>query len=336
MERIEMPLADRELVRFLIGAHLDLSATLSSRDLDDSATIENLAHRVGTVERLRALTLLTYCDVSAVNPAAMTPWRATQLFRLYRLTYNELTRELDRERIAPRPQDSPQKALFLAGFPIRYLRTHTEAEIDEHFGMAQKLESAGVVTELEKLEAEYRLTVLTGDRPFLFSSIAGTLSSYGMNILKAEAFSNARGLILDTFVFADPLRTLELNAEEAGQLRAAVELVVTGKADVVQLLKNRPKAALPSQSAGVEPAVSFDSEASVTATLIQITAEDRPGLLYELTRTMSAEGCSIEVVLIDTEAHKALDVFYVTVAGGKVPGPLQPRLRESLLEVCRG
>lgn len=336
MERIEMPEADRGLVRFLIGAHLELSSTLNSRDLDDASTIENVAHRIGTVERLRALTLLTYCDISAVNPTAMTPWRAAQLFRLYRLTYNELTRELDRERIAPRPQDSAEKARFLAGFPTRYLRTHTEAEIEAHFAMAQQLDKAVVVTHVEKIESAYRLTVLTGDRPFLFSSIAGTLSSFGMNILKAEAFSNARGLILDTFVFADPLRTLELNPDEVGRLRSAVERVVMGKADVMQLLKNRPKPTLPSQSAGIDPAISFDSEASVTATLIQITAEDRPGLLYDLTRTMSAEGCSIEVVLIDTEAHKALDVFYVTLAGGKVPGPLQPKLRESLLEVCRG
>src|SRR5262249_8366434 len=72
MERLQMPEADREVVRFLIGRHLDMSATLHSRDLEDAATVEGLAHRIGTVERLRALTLLTYGDISAVNPSAMT------------------------------------------------------------------------------------------------------------------------------------------------------------------------------------------------------------------------------------------------------------------------
>jgi len=117
MERIGMPGPDREMVRFLIGKHLALSETMNSRDLEDPLAIELVAHRVGTVERLKALTLLTYGDISAVNPGVMTPWRRSQLWRLYLLTYNELTRELDAERIEPRPADSPWKAAFLDGFP---------------------------------------------------------------------------------------------------------------------------------------------------------------------------------------------------------------------------
>ena len=126
MERIGMPEADRGLVRFLIARHLDLSQTMNTRDLDDAATIASLAARVGSIERLRALTLLTYADISAVNPQALTPWRASQLFRLYLLTYNELTRELDTNRISARSADSPELAAFLEGFPTRYLRTNTE------------------------------------------------------------------------------------------------------------------------------------------------------------------------------------------------------------------
>jgi [protein-PII] uridylyltransferase len=64
--------------------------------------------------------------------------------------------------------------------------------------------------------------------------------------------------------------------------------------------------------------------------LIEIVAEDRPGLLYDLARTMSEQGCNIEVVLIDTEAHKALDVFYVSKIGGEV----QARLKSALVAAC--
>ena len=82
---------------------------------------------------------------------------------------------------------------------------------------------------LEKVEAAWRLTLVTADRPFLFASVAGTLSSFGMNILKAEAFSNSQGTVLDTFTFADPLRALELNPTEIDRLRITVERVVLGR-----------------------------------------------------------------------------------------------------------
>jgi [protein-PII] uridylyltransferase len=332
MERIGMPEADREMVRFLIGKHLALSATMNARDLEDPLAIELLAHRMETVERLKALTLLTYGDISAVNPGTMTPWRRSQLWRLYTHTYNELTRALNAERIEPRPADSPEKAAFLEGFPTRYLRTHTEKEIDEHLKMEKRAGARAAAIDVKKLEGAYLLTVVTADRPFLFASIAGTLSSFGMNILKAEAFANRRGTVLDTFTFADPIRTLELNPQEIDRLKDTLERVALGKTDITKLLQNRPPATLPSKGARFEPALAFDSESSTSATLIQIVAEDRPGLLYDLASAMSREGCNIEVVLIDTEAHKAIDVFYVTSGGAKLDAAHQERLRERLLQ----
>jgi [protein-PII] uridylyltransferase len=191
----------------------------------------------------------------------------------------------------------------------------------------------GVAMELKKVEDAYRLTLVAQDRPFLFASIAGTLSSFGMNILKAEAFANRRGTVLDTFTFADPHRTLELNPPEVDRLKLTMERVVLGKTDIAQLLRNRPKPSLPSKSARLEPSLAFDSESSSTATLIHLVAEDRPGLLYDAVSAMSSEGCNIEVVLIDTEAHKAIDVFYITWKGSKLDEPRQERLRNRLLQV---
>ena len=334
MERIAMPAPDREMVRFLIGRHLALSETINSRDMEDPAVIEALAHSLGTVERLKALVLLTYGDISAVNPGAMTPWRRSQLWRLYLLTYNELTRALEAERIKPRPADSPEKAAFLEGFPTRYLRTHTEADIDAHLAMekaaAQKM---GVAIDLKKLEGCYRLTLLAEDRPFLFASVAGTLSSFGMNILKAEAFANRRNTVLDTFTFADPNRTLELNPSEIDRLKATLERVLLGKVDIAQLLRNRPKSQPPSKTARLEPSLAFDSKSSPSATLIQVVTQDRPGLLYDLASAMSSEGFNIEVVLIDTEAHKAVDVFYITTENGKLDASQEQRLQQRLMEL---
>ena len=261
MARIRMPFAERDMVLFLIGRHLELSAAIQSRDIYDPATILDLAHQMETVERLKALTLITWADISAVNPTAMTPWRAEQLWQLYLMVYNELTRELAAERIEELPSGPPERLAFLEGFPMRYLRTHTEAEIEEHMALEAASRKRGVAVDIRKLDSAWQMTLIAEDRPGLFAAAAGTLSSFGMNILKAEAFSNRRGLVLDTFAFADPNRTLDLNPSEMDRLRATVERVIAGKVDVRELLRNRPKPSLPSRKARIPAAVSFDSEA---------------------------------------------------------------------------
>jgi [protein-PII] uridylyltransferase len=334
MRRIQLPQANRETVLFLIRAHLEMSEVMQSRDIFDPATAQYLAQRVGTVERLKQLTLLTYADISSVNPAAMTPWRAEHLSQLYMLTYNELTRELETKRIST-VEDYPEYAWFLDGFPQRYLLTHSASDIERHVRLEESGRKRGVSIELEKTGALYQLTMITHDRPFLFASVAGTLSGFGMNIVKAEAFANKQGVVLDTFTFSDPSHTLELNPSEIERLRATLERVVLGKQDVKELLRNRPKVAAPSRKSKIDARVSFDGDASSSATLIQIVAQDRPGLLYDLAAAISRQECNIEVVLIDTEAHKAIDVFYVTSDGGKIPPERQEALEQDLTAVCQ-
>jgi [protein-PII] uridylyltransferase len=302
---------------------------MSSRDLSDSATARQLSARVETIERLKLLTMLTYADISAVNPQAMTPWRLEQLWRAYLVAHEELTRELGTARIHDAPGVEPDRAQFLEGLPTRYLRTHSAAEIDGHFALARQLQSRPLALEILHEHGAYRLTLLTRDRPALFAPVAAAISSFGLNILKAEAFSNAQGVAVETFTFSDPHRTLELNPPEVDRLRGVVRKVVEGKNDAMKLLRGRPKPLL-SSKARFKPRVAFNNDASETATLIEIVAEDRPGLLYDLARTISEQGCNIEVVLIDTEAHKALDVFYI----GKIGGEVQERLKNALIAAC--
>jgi [protein-PII] uridylyltransferase len=287
---------------------------------------------VETAERLKSLTLLTWADIGAVNPEVMTPWRAEQLWQLYLMVYNELTRELESDRIADQTAGSPERAAFLEGFPVRYLRTHTEAEIDAHMELERHSRERGAA--VRRLETAWQLTLVTGDRPGLFAAAAGTLSSFGMNILKAEAFANRRGLVLDTFTFADPNRTLDLNPSEVDRLRSVTGRVLAGRADASSLLRDRPKPKLPSRKAAFPARVTFDPGASAIATLVEIVAQDRPGLLYDLASAISSCGGNIEVVLIDTEAHKAIDVFYVTAGGRKLDAEKQAAMAESLRRAC--
>ena len=286
------------------------------------------------VEQLKNLILLTYADVSAVNPTAMNPWRLEQLWRIYLCAYRELTRDLDADRVAAQPERSPELAAFLEGVPKRYLRIHTEDRIQAHLELERLSRELGAAVAIRKLNGVYSAEIVAQDRPGLFASIAGALSSFGMNILKAEAFANRQGKIVDTFVFADSGRNLELNPTEVDRLRLTIERVLLGRVDVKDLLRNRPKPSPPSKNAAIRSSVSFDSEASTASTLVEIVAQDRPGLLYDLAGQISAAGCNIEVVLIDTEAHKALDVFYVTFQGKKLPPQLQERLQENLLKAC--
>ena len=334
MDRIRMPVSSRQMVRRLIDRHLDLSAVMHTRDPDEPATARFLADCVETLEVLKRLTLLTWADISAVHPGALTPWRSQQLWRLYLVTHRELTRELETDRIQAPEADSPEKAAFLEGFPVRYLRTHSGVQIDAHVELARRSRERGVALEIARQNGLYRLTLVAQDRPFLLASIAAALSGFGMNILKAEGFSNRHGAILDTFVFSDPLRTLELNPPEMDRLRFTLDKVTLGKLDASSLLRNRPKPAPPSRGARITPSVCFDQEASDSSTLIQIVAQDRPGLLYDLAPTISSAGCNVELILIDTQAHKALDVFYVTAEDKKLSPAQQASLQESLRAVC--
>jgi len=340
-ERIRMPAPDRDLVLFLIRMHLELSSVMQSRDVFDPQTVEELARQLETVERLKLLTLVTYADISAVNPSAMSPWRAEHLWQVYMMIYNALTRELETDRISVAGAEegaetvSPrERAEFLAGFPKRYLRTHTEAEIAAHMALEAQSRARGAAVEIRRLESAWQMTLVARDRPGLFAGAAGTLASFGMNIVKAEAFANRRGVVLDTFTFEDPMRTLDLNPSELDRLRTLAERVIAGRADVRALLRNRPKPTLPSRKAEITARVSFNSEASGTATLIEIITQDRPGLLYDLASALSSDGVNIEVVLIDTEAHKAIDVFYVTAEGKKLDEARRQRLGEALRKAC--
>jgi [protein-PII] uridylyltransferase len=323
-----------EIVAFLIGAHLEMSATMNGRDLSDPSTARDVAAKTGTVERLRLLTLLTYGDISAVNPAAMTPWRRQLLWNLYTETHAELTRELTARTSLPDFQANPALQRFLEGLPPRYLRTHSQPEIEQHLSLEREARDRGVAVSLAK-SAAWVLTVVAADRPFLFASIAATLSSFGFNILKAEAFSNAHDTVIDTFTFADPSRTLELNPDEAGQVTRTVAKAIKGELNVDQLLARRPHVK-PDAHALASARANFDNQASPSATLIQLVTQDRPGLLYDVSSLISKRGGNIEVVLVDTEAKKAIDVFYVKKDGKKLADADARELTDAVAQIARG
>ncbi len=345
--RLELTPEEEAEVRFLIEHHLDMSATVQRRDIFDPATVSSFAASVSTLERLQRLCLLTYADIHAVNPEALTPWKAEMLWQLFVSTANHLSRSLDRDRLHASDESSlldqiqtaasgaPKVEIerFLEGFPRRYMAVHSAAEIAAHFAIYRKLGSAPLQTELKPERHGFSLTLLTADRPRLFSTIAGVLAAWGMNIIKADAFANSAGVVLDTFHFSDLHRTLELNPSENERFLKSLTDVLNGKAALEPLLQSRESAsrARPPKIA-IPTAVNFDDSASAHSTLLEVVTHDRAGLLYDMGSAMARLDCNIEVALIDTEGEKAIDVFYLTAQGKK----LDQRKQEVLREVLQG
>ena len=344
LERLDMDPPDRETVLFLIGRHLEMSAALR-RDIFDPGTLRQLADKVGTPERLKMLCLLTYADIKAVNPEALTPWKAENIWQLYIGAANHMIRTVD-ERLHAGADDEVLNHLrtlapaagkklenFLEGLPRRYLSTQTASDILGHMEMASVLVEDPVQMDLTRGRQWYQLTVVTLDRPFLFAKIAGALAAWGMNIVKAAAFSNRAGIVVDEFFFTDRFRTLELNLPEWERFKASIRDVLLGQADLDRMLRDRMRSNRNvAPKIKVETQVEIDDQCSPQSTLVEVITQDQPGLLYRISSQFSREKCNIEIALIETEGQTAIDVFYLSSAGAKLTPEHRERIRSVLLE----
>ena len=342
VERLDLDPVDRETVRYLVASHLEMSAAMR-RDVFDPANVKMFAERVGVPERLKMLCLMTYADIKAVNPEAMTPWKADNLWQLYIACANYLSRSAD-ERVhtsndgsslahlrSLAPVAGKKINIFLEGLPQRYLRIHGATDVLAHAEMAARLGQDSVQLNLKQVRHWYELTLITTDRPFLFASVSGALAAWGMNIVKANAFSNAAGMVVDTFYFTDRFRTLEMNLQEWERLKKSIAAVIKGEADVARMLRDRLKSEKANRTkVKIATQIEFDDGCSAHSTLVQILTQDRPGLLYRMCSLVSKHECNIEIALIETEGQMAIDVLYLTSGGVKLRADRQAALGQAL------
>ena len=153
-----------------------------------------------------------------------------------------------------------------------------------------------------------------------------------MNVVTADGFADGAGVVVDSFRFTDTFRTLELNVSERERFVGSVRELVSGRASIEAMLAGRRRARRKAPRVVVETKIDFDGNASSHSTLLQVVAQDVPGLLRAISTTLSGLGYNVEVALVDTEGETAIDVFYLTRQGARLTAEEEESLRVALVQ----
>ena len=338
-----------ELAAWLVEHHLLMSDTAQKRDISDPETVAGFARAVETPERLRMLLCITVADIRAVGPGVWNGWKGQLLHELLRATEAVFRggRSGDaaarvREVQADRAQRAkahlveafgeardPALRAWADGREDAYFSAFRVPEEAMHYALARRAEQAGGVAARAVLGASVGATqdaaevaVVARDRPGLFADLAGAISAEGAGVLGARIYTDQSGGVLDVFYVQDAAgRPFGAEAPQAlERLASAVEAAARGEA-------RRPEAQRRTRSAraeafAVSAAVTVDQDASATATVVECSGADRPGLLEALARTLADGGLSLQSAHIETYGARAVDAFYVTdaVTGDKLDG----------------
>ncbi len=325
-----------EKVSFLVKNHLLMEQVAFRRNLNDPETLNNFASRFNSTEELNLLYLVTYADLSAVNPAVWTSWKSDLLAELYRNTYSMLKEKISGEEflitntyVIPREiskhsdsisEDHVQEHIESIN-DIAYAHNFTEKEIAKHVEEIQK--GVTISTSFKELNGFTNITVITRDFSSLLSKICGVLSINGVNIHDARIFTRKDGIVIDTFNVTDFNTGRKIEKDRFGKIRKDMKAVISG---LLQLHQEFAK--MKSKWWRIETRlfkrtgkVKIEFETHEKYTIIDIFSPDRLGFLYQVTNKMNQLGLSILFAKIATRGDDIVDSFYVLDASGKKISP---------------
>jgi [protein-PII] uridylyltransferase len=328
--------AETETVAWLIEVHLLMSTVAQSRDLSDRMTIENFSAVIQSVERLKLLTILTAADIKAVGPGVWNGWKAQLIRTLYYETEPVLTggfSEVNRaQRVAlAQTEFRAELADWTAEEVDAYIALHYPAywlkvDLPHQIAHARFLRSAAQAGQSLATSVAFpaargvtELTVLAPDHPWLLSTIAGACAVAGANIVDAQIFTTTDGRALDTISVS---REFELDTDEArraARIIDTIERALRGDLKLPEVVAKRETAKTRFKAFAVLPEVTINNGWSNRYTMVEVTGLDRPGLLFELTATLSKLSLNIASAHVATFGERVVDVFYVTdLFGAKI------------------
>ncbi|MDJ0847413.1 MAG: [protein-PII] uridylyltransferase [Myxococcota bacterium] len=361
VERLGLSEARRERVVFLVRYHLLMSHLAQRRDLSDPNLILEFARTVGDRTNLRNLYLLTFADMRASSSQAWTDWRGGLLRELFERTSELLEtgaddrgkaielveKRVETRRLAAAAEleaggvEAGKIRAYFDMMPRRYFTAHSPRQIARHARVVLSLERGQqMATAFREMRGEFSEFILcTRDVPGLYANVAGTLTAHGINILGAHVYSTRSGLALEVYRVSTPPggeaeRRLALESFEE-----SLEELLRGEMDVAELLRRRGRrVARGGASPSRKPAtVSITNEESDFYTIVDVAANDRLGLLHDLTRTIAEHGYEIYISKAGTVLDQVTDAFYLKDRAGKKlqdPEAIE-RLRTDLLAAVR-
>ena len=334
-------------LRILIENHLTMAQVAQRRDLEDATVIRAFAGQIQNLANLAMLTLHTLADAQATSDKLWNGFKDSLHWMLYTkarqvlaggtdfLRAEEKQRELQAEQVAralPRTFGEEEIQAHFAGLPPRYFAIHPVKDIALDIVLAHRFMHNQVCEEDRSLEPVLAwhnepdrgytsVKVCTWDRAGLFSKITGSLSCVGLNILSAQIFTRADGVVFDLFYVTDARTGTLVNKDERERFETILFKALTGEAPDFHSLIARQKFARPLYQSlegdRIPTRIWYDNDASETRTVIEIETEDRVGILYEISRVFSELNVDIALAKISTEKGAVLDAFYVSERDGQ-------------------
>ncbi|WP_171238485.1 [protein-PII] uridylyltransferase [Ruegeria sp. HKCCA5763] len=327
--RLGLSKSESETVEWLVRYHLLMSDMAQKRDISDPRTVRDFAKAVQTVKRLDLLTVLTVCDIRGVGPNTWNNWKATLLRALHAETKRALETGMEDLNRANRGAEA-KKALRaeLAGWTKADLKTETARHYDPYWqglNLATHVEFAEMLRALEhggdpgameiRLEPDEdrdatRACFAMGDHPGIFARIAGALALVGANVVDARSYTTKDGYVTDAFWIQDA-EGRPFEAARLPRLTQMIHKTLRGEVVAKEALKSRDKIKKRERAFNVPTHITFDNDGSEIYTIIEVDTRDRPGLLYDLTRTLAAANVYIANAVIATYGEQVVDAFYV-------------------------